>query len=802
MQKGIVLLYLFLFIFIYQLSFSQETTKTIENNGVFSQEAINNEAFNDALFQELLLHKINFFLDSLGYEGFEIEPFFTKAAQNHASFMASIQEAAIEDKTGSIFDRLVEAGGSGIGNELVNKLSIRISNEYLTYEAAANQVLSRWTSGKLLRELCDQKYFFAGISGKIDETGKKIYVSMYLGNYNSLKKISLEKSKVKLKPYNETICKKATSKMPNIIDLQQGISINDNNDIIFEYNDLKKFKKLIKENKDGIAVDIVEKSKYENCSDQSIPSNNTKSTVGNATKAIFTKTLFKNNLAEGEGKRNKVTKIKINLGKLPENISNPNDYEYNLLIIKNNYVCEEITQSYVEKKIYNYVPKIALLPDTIELKEEAGKYVPTSISSKLNFRIDFEKGKHDYKPEDMVPVIQALNEPDFIINKILIEAHSSLEGSKQQNEILQKKRAESIVKSFEQNQNASIVDSIILSDSYEQLKQDVDRTIFDELIEMDYDQTVKYVNENAEKMEIILGFHRYADITIWVTYDAEGDKEQNFVISQFNKAIEADSLDLALNIQKYLIKRVIENRYNEDAITNMKIPQGKNYVGLNMNKIWLNQYAFLEPLDEEYLEKIDILNQLDNNNIYVEYNDIICEASLLDLRDERLQETLQRRIDRLYNTSLSVTLVDLLNIELQCQIMNSFKDSLEYSHPAMQKCLIKLKEIIHFDELKWDNALKMASIFIVHNDYNYAARLLEPWIEKDNVPFELISTYVTVCSKIQEKYHSNKFANAISLLQKENPKYFCDLFSGNKLSKQIFTNVKIKNLYCNSCIKN
>lgn len=799
MKKISILLALIVLTFSFQITYSQEKNNIIENNGVFSNEVIKPEAFNDGLFQEVLLSKINFVLDSMGYEGFEIDPFFTGAAQKHAEYMASVQEATIDDKTGGIFDRLVAAGGSGIGNELINKLSIRVSNEYLTYDVAAEQILSRWTSGKLLRELTAQKYFFAGISGKIDETGKKIYVSMFLGNYNSMKSPSLVKSKAKVKPYDITVCKKATSKMPNVVDLQSGITIDAENNIIFEYNNLKKFKKLIRDSKDGLAVDFVKKSKYENCTDEVIPSNNTKSTVGDATKPLYFKKIYKNNLAEGEGKRNKVTKLKINLGKVPETISDINDYETNLLIIKNKFVCEEITQSFVDKKVYNFVPKITLLPDTIEL-EGAGRYFPKSTSSELKFRINFEKGKYDYKPEDMIPVIQALNEPDFIINKILIEAHSSLEGSKQQNEVLQKKRAASIVKAFEENQNASIIDSIILSDSYEQLKKDVENTVFDELISMNYNDAVKYVNANAEKMEIILGFHRYADITVWITYDAEGDKEQNFVINQFNKAIEADSLDRALNIQKYVLKRVIENRYTENAINNMTIPQGKKYVGLNMNKIWLTQYYFLEPLDEEYLDKIDVLNQLDNSNIYVEYNDIICETELLDLRDEKLQENLQKRIDKLYNTSLAVNLVDLINIELQCQIINTFKDSLEYSHPTMQKCLTKLKEIIHFDELKWDNALKMAGIFIVHNDYVYATRLLEPWVTKKDIPFELISTYVTVCSKIPEKYQSNRFAEAMMIVKERDANYFCNLFKGDKLSKQIFTNKKVKDIYCTSCI--
>ena len=800
MKKFFIILLFGLFFVVGSLS-AQNNENVISKNGTFSNDKINPESFNNELFQELMLKKVNYFLDSLNFEGFESESSLGDAAKKHAEEMAAKPEASVNMDAKSISDRLIRSGGSGIGSELTTKITIRISNEYITYNDLAQQILSRWSTGKSFKELSSQKYFFAGVSAKIENAGKKIFVAMFMGNFNSFKTPSTIKAKGGLKPYDEKFCKKATSKMPAVVDLQSGITIDDNNNIIFTYNNLKKFAKLIKDKKDGLAVDIVEKSKYEDCNSQQVPNNETKVTIGIPTKAIFSKKLYKNNLAEGEGKRNKVTKLKVNLGQIPANFANLNDYEYNLLIIKGKRVCEDIPQSYVDKKILNYVPKITLLPDTIEIAGP-GKYVPIATSTQLKFRINFEKGKYEYKAEEMKPIIEALNEPDFIINKILIEAYSSLEGTEQGNTNLQKQRAASIVKAFEKHQNASIVDSIVTSSSYEELKKDVKSTVFAEDFEnLNYAQAVEYVNKNTDKMEIILAQHRYANITIWVTYNTEGKNEQRYVVTQFNKAVAADSLVKALAIQKYLMKRVIESVYNEDAVTEMKIPQGKQYVGLNMNKIWLTQYVFLEPLDEEYLEKIEILNQLDNKNIYVEYNDVVCKIELSNLLDEQLQDKLQRRIDRLYNTSIGVNFVDLLNIELQCQIMNTYKDSLSYESPIMVKCLTKIKEIIHFDEIKWENALKLATIFIVHNDYEYAARLLEPWITKENVPFEILSTYLTVCSKIPNKFHSNRFISAAQKIINENPSYFCELFKGDKLSKQIFSNLKIKDLYCKSCIK-
>ena len=105
--------------------------------------------------------------------------------------------------------------------------------------------------------------------------------------------------------------------------------------------------------------------------------------------------MYKRNIAQGEGKRNKVTKFEVVLGELPLEFK-PEDVELNLMIIKEKSVCANIPQSYVDKKIYDFVPKIGLLPDTL-LPAGVPEYAPTATSTELKFRIPFEQGKFTYK---------------------------------------------------------------------------------------------------------------------------------------------------------------------------------------------------------------------------------------------------------------------------------------------------------------------------------------------------------------------------------------------------------------------
>jgi hypothetical protein len=791
------------------VSLNMQAQKTFMEGNVMSTDPINPAAFNEKLFQDVLIYKINTYMDSLGLEGYEAHEFFVKPAREHAIMMSEDEDASLEGPGGykTVRDRLIAVGGTGIGAEVVGRITIRVSNEYISYESLADQVFDRWKTGKYSKDLFSQKYFFAGVSGKLDGTQKKVFVSMYLGNYASFAPsmgsvgeltVPVTTKKYGLKPYNEKICKKTTRKMPDIVDLQEGLSINDNGEIVFKYNDLKKFRRFIKASKDGIAVDIVQKDQFEKCKSQNI-ADYSNVNIGYMTKRIYAKKLYKNNIAPGEGKKNKVTKLEVVLGELPIEFK-PEDVELNLMIIKEKSVCHNIPQSWVDKKIHDFVPKIGLMPDTL-LPAGVPEYAPTSTSTELNFRIPFEQGKFNYKPEDMIPVIAALNEPDFIINQIFIEAFSSLEGTIAENAVLQKKRAQSIVQALEDNQNASIVDSIVTAPNLKDLQADCKGTIYDAVCEMQLEEAVAYVNGKAKEMEFFLANHRYADVTIWITYNIDGEKEQRYVVDQFNKAVEAGKLNYALSIQKYILKRVVEGRYSEKAVSDMRIPQGKEYVGLNMNKIWLTQFVNMDVLDDDYLTKIDDLNKLDATNIYVDFNDVLCEVLITDLESEKTQQGLQLRIDKMYNTPIRVDLVDLLNIELQYQVMDIYKDSLGYDHPVVVKSMTKIKEIIKFDELTWQNSLKLASVFINHADYDYAVKLLEPWIFDESIPFVLLSTYVTLCSKVDYKVHSNNYVYALERVKKMDQDFFCKLFSPDKLSMQTFVNTRVKQMYCDACKK-
>lgn len=810
-MKKVFTIVLFLILSVYMASDLLAQRKFMVGDD-YSEDPINPESFNQLLFQEVLFYKLNNYLDSLSLEGFEIHNFFEIAAREHAIMMAELNEARLN--TGhrglrTVRDRLIAAGGTGIGSEVVARINAQVGGEYITYDELAEQCVFRWmSSGRFSEDILAQKYFFAGANVQFDERGRRAFVSMYMGNYASLlaadhlmAELAMHPTtkRYRLKPYDDRVCQRALRRMPNYVDLQAGLSVNDDGEIIFRHNDLRSIRRFIRDKRDGLAVDVVQKSQFTDCRTQNIV-DYTNVNIGVMTKRVWANRIYRRNQAEGEGRRNRVTSLEVVLGHFPEQL-NVDDVELNLMIIKDRIVCANVPPSFIDKSIYDYAQRVGLLPDTV-VPQGVPEYFPVATSSELNFRVPFEQGKYDYNREDMVPIIDALNEPTFIINSISITAYSSLEGTERENEILQRRRAESIVKALEENQDVTILNPVIeTKPNWEGLKTDVKGTIYDYIAEKTYEEAVRYVNRNVRKLERFLQFHRYADVTIEVTYDIEGDNEQAYVVSQFNRAIEANELSRALSIQKYIFKQVVAGDYDSHAVSEMRIPQGKDYVGLNMNKIWLTQFVFMDPLDEEYHQKIGDLHRLDESNDFVHFNDILCYIQLSDLSDERAADRLQRRVNRMYNTRLNEKTVDLLNIELQYRIMDIYKDSVGFDHPRVVSSLDRIKEIINFDDITWQNSLKLAGIFINNGDYEYAIRLLEPWITKEDVAIDLVRSYIAVCSKIQYKVHSNNFYNALVRLKNHDKSEFCGLFKdGDKLSIQTFINNQIKQLYCEECL--
>ena len=807
-----LLFLIFLLIFIFKNLYSQnetqytDTSKTNNYTRILDAEDYNADILNEILRKEINKYRLKQKSDTLTFE-----TILKNAADDQAAFMAQTGNAVYEQggKKNTTGKRIMLYGGSDNGEELVVKMPIKKGTELFTYGKVVDDIMFKWLSDKKgIIVLNDPKYMFYGIGSTLDDEHKKVYVSAVFGNYSSYNAGSTRKDELSipfttkkygLKKIDDNICSRC-NKFRNIDDLQRGLYVKDGN-IYFKYDNFKALKKLLKDPSDGIVVDVVQRAQYP-CEGENIIDNNLVN-KGVMLKRYKVSKLEKKNLVKVQK-----NKVEVLIGPLPKGISD--NYELNLLLVLEKRVCRTISPSFSEEGGVEYSNLIELLADTIVIGET--EYKPAIENSILEFIIPFEKNKSNYKPEDIEPLIKKLKEPDFIINKLSIIAYSSIEGNDETNKALQKNRAESIVNALKSRQTKKVAYNITTGDNIEDFKHDVLGTEFANIANMSVSEAQEYISKNnlINKLEPILQKHRYAKITMDIIYDIADKKEQAFVVSRFNKSIKENNLTRALSIQKFIFKKVLKKEYTSEAVTEQEIPETPEFAGLLlnklwlsgllMNKLWLERYINNEEISEEYCNKISKFHKLAPDNFYITYNWYYCRILHEEFTGDKSIVDFQKEISDLYSTNLQKQTVDLLNMEYQFKVIQ-YLDTLDEPSPLLLASLDSVRIISKLTESNWQNSIKLAYIFVGLKDYDFAARLLEPYILSDNPFDELIFSYIAICSHLPYKFGSPRFILAMNKAKDLDNERYCKLFKKDKLTIQALENTKVKEVYCKTCGK-
>lgn len=800
----ILLIILFFNLFLFKAIKGQHIEKTyvINNQVIHSKEEADPNNFHEQLIEEIIFDQINEILEKKEFDKKKRHNLLQLTAQDQAEYMALIEDDELirEEKEKKLTaDRLEAHGGSRNGAELSAKASIKSGKIPYTYAKIADDIVFSWLgSSKKAMLIEEYTYNLVGISAKLDHKKRKVYVSMVLGNHKSfnegVKYISNLNNPYSQKTYglqhiDPIFCKKII-RHNNLMDFNQLLTI-DNNVIYLETDDIKELQRLIGKKKDGLAVDILQKDQF-TCQNPNIVNHNALN-LGILTKRIYSTKLFKSNLANTN--ENKYG-FKAQLGILPENLSS--QYELNLVLIKNKSVCASVPQSFIIEPTGVYKRKVKLLADTVTINSRF-QYKPVADSMQLSMRIPFENRKFTYKTEDIEPFLKLLNEPAFFIYDMKITAYSSIEGTDLENKRLQKLRAESIIKALEERQKEQINTNVITDFNWDDFKQDVQNTNHNIMASMQMDEAQAYIRNYglSKELEPILQNHRYAQIDMKVTYDISGENEKPYVLKKFHNAIAENDKIMALSIQKFIMKKVLNNQYHPSVLNELEIPNTKTFAGLLMNKLWLQYYASQIDYDV-FIDEVSNLNKLHPSNEYIAFNHLFLQitGNKLDIGTEATN--LQTQIDKLYYTPLRKDIVDGLNIKLQFKLI-SYADSTSSTPKLKETCIERIKQIVDIKEESLQNSLKLADLFMENKDFSFALKTLEPWVYHHQVNEELLLTYVSLCSRYEMRQHTERFNYAMNRINEINPKKFCELLNGNYFSMKVFENNFIKEKYCEHC---
>ena len=777
------------------ISFAQKNKKTEDVPSVFNFEE----------FKSALLHEINIARANNGIDSLDLMPPLNAAAEFSALDMAKNERADALNVAKTTPKYLKKAGCTDKGEELVVGINLGKGKNLANPKELAKSILNKWMQGKKEKaKLLQPGNVYVGVSAKSDEKDKKLYVSVIMGNFQTFNSGAKKKSELKV-PYNKKSKKLKNKdekkcsnceKFKEIEQLYKGLSV-ENGKIYLSYDNLKNLKRLIKKGNDGLAVDVVMKEQYSKA-DYNIMDNRLKN-KGVMQKVVYRDKLFSKNLIKPDPKakkKQKINKLKVELGKLPKGIVG--SYELNLMVIQENYVCKTVMRSYLEsgdqesKSHFEMLP----MPETEEARNPP--FEPRSESSILTFTIPFERNKFEFKPEDIKPFLDALQEPDFIIEGVFIYAYSSIEGDSVSNAKLQTKRGESVIKVLQSMQKSKITPAIITNDSWLLFQMEMEDGKYDFLTKMAKKEAIKTINSKQslrDELEPYLAKQRFAQIILDVTYDISGKKEEKFCTAQFNKMVKQGNFKQAYKIMDFIHHKANVGKYPESIWDELLISEEAKNSGILMNRVYYEYLSSGKIVDEDQYEQIKKISKLDPANPVVQHNLLFCRVKLdSNVVDKTVQAEIQSGVEALYKTSLNKKTVDNLNIEWQFRLLDAL-DTIESAQDQRTAIIAKIKSFYNFKDGSWQNALKLAFAFSRAKDYYYACSVLEPFLESKDLDPKLVFAYISIASHVPEKFFSRKFSEAMAIAKSMDKDRFCKLFGEPFMTFQVLDNPKIKQIY-------
>lgn len=762
-------------------------------------------------FEKFLLKSLNNWRQSENLDTFELNPVLFTIAEHHSAYMSITNKLKPDEekkKYKTIGDRSIAYGGTKKVEELIYSFAVNSGGTELQANALVETTINKWKESKKERPTClNPKHIFIGISCKLEKSGKKAYLSIVFGDYSSFNTGASKRKTLKV-PYTKKAKKiklvvneakecKSCEKFKDYYALINGLFVNNKNEIVLSYPNLKELRKILKKSKDGFAVDIVQKAQYTN-KDYNVIDFNLINKGVVLKKPTYTQKIISKNKAAAD-KKGKATALEVVLGKVPKKLTN--DCEINLMILQDGKVCKTLTKTYIDQgdQASNSALGLLLMPDSDAYLNP--KFKPTAESTILNFPIFFAKNKSDYKEADIKPMLDALKEPDYKVEGIYIYAYSSIEGDSIANTQLQKKRAESIITTFKQMNKTDLSASVKTNDSWDLFRLEMDGTSFNYLTEIKKKEAIKKINSDKillDSLEPYLSKQRFAQVILDITYDIKGDKEYKYTVALLNKAISKNDTKIAYKIQYFLEEAVREKKYPESLLSKVEIPRSTVNSGLLNNQIVYGYLRNGKKFTDKELTDFTDLAKLDLVNPTVKFNHVLATLKTSELKAEKnFFDQLQVEVNSLYNSTINKKKVDALNTELQFKFMEAY-DTMPNNSAVMETCMNRIKSFYNYkEEGSWENSLKLAYAFSQFYDFRFATSILEPFITKQGAkPDEkLLFAYMSYCAQLPDKINSKGFAAAAKLAKELYPTKFCSLVGQPYMTFQILDNPDVKQSY-------
>ncbi|MEW4923485.1 hypothetical protein [Algibacter sp. 2305UL17-15] len=566
------------------------------------------------------------------------------------------------------------------------------------------------------------------------------------------------------------------------------------NNLYFEVNDKKWFNLLFKNAGDGLAVDLVDKNRY-NCDLESVERAQIK---GKVLKPIYGSRLRSGLKPNGENR------FRVHVGRLSDTDINK-ELEYNILFLSNKYLC----QYYVIYDLESYQWDLldmgmyldSLTYNTKQIKATAKEgYILRNKT--LKFKIPFEKNKAAYSQEDIKPIYDSLRLTDFNIKSINIKAYSSAEGSLERNIELQEQRANSIVAALQTFQKPTIKTQVSSSENWVEFLNDIKGTKFENLGKLKKNQVkAQLIGALSAEMEPILQYHRKAVLELELEKkDKYKTMSPEELLAKFNASIKAENLDEAIEIQNSLFEKLKHKVASPNILRKMEIPKQAKFVKIfNKN----SAYRYILNVRQAlivYNELLD-LEKLVPKNGEVKYNIAAVKIKLWRFKAIDIDEIkLKNQIYSLKKYGIESSLISRMMVNFHIIKAENLMRKRDYDNK--DKSVIYIKNNYKKFYLSDYDYLSLAQFFSYYANIDLAVELLDKKARSIDIDENLLFYYLNLTlindELTQEDDYRTILLNAINM----NKERFCKLFNAVEdggVTFQLLADEYLRGTYCENC---
>lgn len=564
--------------------------------------------------------------------------------------------------------------------------------------------------------------------------------------------------------------------------------------LYFVTNDKNWFSSLFQDKMDGIAIDVVSKSRYD-CNIETIPKTQIKGQL--------LQPVYKNQLVRGLQPYEKDS-FRTLVGELSSASLNQSQ-EYNILFLYQKQLCRYQTIYNLEAYPWDlldmgmYLDSLTYNRKEIKPQAQEGYLIKNKT---LNFIIPFEKNKAEYTQEDIKPIYDSLKLTDFNIKSIKIKAYSSVEGSLERNIELQQQRANSIVKALQSFQKPTITTEVSSSENWVEFLNDIKNTSHADLTSLSKNQVkAKLSNGLSMELEPILKNHRKAVLKLELErIDKYKDMSPEELLSKYKVAFGNSEIEEAKQIQNSIFDKIKSKVVSPDFLTKMQVPQQAKYAEL-INKNSALKYMLDVRQSMIVYNELKALEKLVPKDPKVKYNRLSVKMRLWRYKAFDINPSFfKNEIYALKNYKIPEVLITRMLVNFHIIKAENAMRKREYKNKDASVKFIndnyKQFELSDYDYLS------LAQFFSYYANTNYAIDLLENEVNSIDVDDDLLFYYLNLTLVDEELTSTSDYRTILLNAYNMNPDRFCKLFNALEnggVTFQLLKNEYLRKTYCENC---